>query len=99
MGDAAAAHNQGNDPSNQRAPALAVVLTGADVRAHRERWGLSQAHLGRKLGYTQSTISAWERGRRGIPRAHYQRILDVFVEARREAEHVAATHDALNATG
>ena len=48
---------------------------GAELRATRERLGMSQAEFGRRLGVSQSQVSALERGVRGPSLRVYLRIV------------------------
>lgn len=41
-------------------------MTPADLRAIRDRLGLSQAKLAAALGVTEHTVAVWERGEQGI---------------------------------
>ena len=42
-------------------------MTGIELKEFREREGLTQIELAKKLGVAQSKISAWESGVRKIP--------------------------------
>lgn len=37
-------------------------MTGRELRAHREALNMTQAELGDALGYSENTVSRWERG-------------------------------------
>lgn len=64
---------------------MPFTLTGATVKAQREKLGISQAELARQLGYTRQNISKWERQKdRSIPRTQYERVL-AFLVSRQEA--------------
>lgn len=52
-------------PQQQRTQA--AVLTGADLREHRRRLGISQAELARQLHYSRGYVCNLEHGRAGIP--------------------------------
>ncbi|MGZ6360302.1 MAG: helix-turn-helix domain-containing protein [Ktedonobacterales bacterium] len=69
----------------QRTPAP-PVLTGADLRAHRTRLGISQAELARQLHYSRSYVCDMERGYRHIPFALAKAFLDLLgaLQAQRE---------------
>lgn len=63
----------------------ATVLTGADLREHRRRLGISQAALARQANYDPSYICHMEHGKRPIGMALAQTLLDVLraIEAQR----------------
>lgn len=43
-------------------------MTGNDIRAFRERWGLTQVALAARLGVNHSTVWRWEqRGDAAVP--------------------------------
>ncbi len=64
---------------------MPFTLTGAMVKAQRERLGISKAELARQLGYTRQAIWKWESHReRSIPRNQYERVL-AFLVSRQEA--------------
>lgn len=43
-------------------------MTGNDIRAFRERWGLTQVALAARLGVNHSTVWRWEqRGDEAVP--------------------------------
>lgn len=64
---------------------MPITITGATVREHRERLGISQTELARALGYTRQAICKWESHRdRSIPRTQYERVL-TFLAARQQA--------------
>ena len=64
---------------------MPFTLTGSQVRDHRERLGISQAELARRLGYTRQAISKWEsHPDRSIPRTQYERVL-TFLATRQQA--------------
>lgn len=73
-------------------PALTMTLlsymgdppTAAEIHAFREKWGLTQAELARRLGLRSGvvTISAWENGR-STPQSYLRLAL---VELAREME-------------
>lgn len=42
-------------------------MDGADLKAYRERLGLSQTGLAEQLGVTSNTVARWEREEMGIP--------------------------------
>ncbi len=52
----------------------------------RQRVGLAQAELARRLGYSRSAIHLWESGERDIPRSQYDRLLDTLTAAAIEGE-------------
>ena len=54
-------------------------MLGRRIRAYRERLGLSQAALARRIGVTQATVAAWELGRRPVRHVYIDalaRVLD-----------------------
>lgn len=53
-------------PAGPRRSRTAVPGTGALIKACREQAGLSQRELGERVGASQPTVGAWERGHRGI---------------------------------
>ncbi len=65
-----------------------AALTGENLRAMRQRVGLSQTELARRLGYSRAAICRWERGGAGapIPVAHLPLVLDTLLEARQQQE-------------
>ena len=42
-------------------------MDGMALRTWRQKWGLSQAKLGRALGVSSMAVAYWEWGRRRIP--------------------------------
>jgi putative transcriptional regulator len=42
-------------------------MTKEELKAARQRLGLTQAGLAEKLGVSRRTVEAWESGRRNIP--------------------------------
>ena len=42
-------------------------MTGDELRALREEWGMSQRELATLLDYHQQTISEMERGKKAVP--------------------------------
>jgi DNA-binding transcriptional regulator YiaG len=54
-----------------RAPKVAPMVNGRDIRAARKRMGVSQAGLADALGVDVMTVSRWERGVRLPARAVY----------------------------
>lgn len=42
-------------------------MDGMALRTWRQKWGLSQAKLGRALGVSSMAVAYWEWGRRHIP--------------------------------
>jgi transcriptional regulator with XRE-family HTH domain len=53
-------------------------MTGAELKARRERLGLSQTALANLLGTTQNTISRWELGTLQIEKSQ---MLELALEA------------------
>lgn len=39
-------------------------MTGDDLKSFRERYGLSQRGLARRIGYSHTMVSLWEAGKR-----------------------------------
>lgn len=62
------------------------MMTGEQIRAARERAGLTQAELGSKVGVSLRTIGNWERGA-SVPRNRMAAIEDVL------REHLASVSD------
>ena len=42
-------------------------MDGMELRAWRQKWGFSQAKLGKALGVSTMAVAFWEWGRRRIP--------------------------------
>jgi DNA-binding transcriptional regulator YiaG len=64
-----------------------IAMNGAELRAWRQKWGLSQVKLGKALGVSTMAVAYWEWGRRRIPA-----LLPLALEAlehrmRKEQEH------------
>lgn len=69
IGDAIVQHDEQTSP-----------ITGPEVRAWRERGGVTQMELARRLGVTQTTISNWEVGRVRPRRQEAERLAALLSE-------------------
>ncbi len=65
------------------APELATgndwFVNGALLRRTRERVGLKQSEIAKRLGYSRQQVSAWEADRHRIPLEAYRRFCDVIL--------------------
>jgi DNA-binding XRE family transcriptional regulator len=43
------------------------IMTGADLKDWRKKWGITQDGLSKALGVCRVTVNRWERGLRSIP--------------------------------
>ena len=62
-------------------------MTGAQLRQHRERMGLSQSHLALRLGVTANTIARWERGAMRIQHPAIVALAMQRLEQERSSQH------------
>jgi transcriptional regulator with XRE-family HTH domain len=76
----------------------AVLLTGAQLRAIRRQLGLTQRELGRRLSYSNHTVSHWETGAKRIPPAVQMRLVTTLVELHHELEELRQAAGYLQAT-
>ena len=72
-------------------------FTGADLRALRARLGVTQIELARLLGYSPSTVRAWEHGRRAIAVAVHQRLVMLTRQADKRQQALARSVSGLRA--
>lgn len=67
------------------------ILSGADLREHRQRLGISQAVLAAQLHYSRSYVADMERGYRRIPFSLAKALFDLLSELQAEHERVLTT--------
>ncbi len=53
---------------NEVAKCYLAIMTRADLKKKRERLGLTQVELARRLGVERITVIRWEGGKTEIPR-------------------------------
>lgn len=52
---------------------------GENIKAHRDRLGMTQEELGSKIGVTKMTVSQWERGMMSPKVEKIRRLADIFM--------------------
>ena len=57
---------------------MAQFAFGSDVRRIRRKNGLSQREFAERIGVSQSTVSRWESGKRGLSEKTLYRIMSLF---------------------
>lgn len=80
----AAANGTDDDERHSQPMRVCATISGADLRQVRERIGLRQAELARRLGYSRSQVSGWEGGRYTVPREVVPQIFEILADAKAE---------------
>jgi DNA-binding transcriptional regulator YiaG len=72
-------------PTTQAEKNAKYMLPASAIQGYRERQGISQAELARRLGVHYSTVSRWERGPRNAPTYVFRMIELLEMEKRSKA--------------